>query len=355
MCVAFDERLLAVHEALRVSEEVLERTNVRKALDLATPRGFDRAVALLAARLRRVTAGSNGDAVRAVLDVLDVDWQRTTPEQRRRLVGEALNAAGRHTALVPERIRVPLEGMAAEVVEATRSHARRSQGLGIAARMNELDRRVTEHVVRSETNFVRDAYGNRLADFGARARALVGEGVERGLGREEIAASLREAATAALVDRHPFYWETVASSFVGTGRSLAQMSAFAEAGVEEYVIEAVLDERTTAACRFLHGKRFSVRRALERFDFLERLDDPEDVKRVAPWVREGTEKSGARVLYVGRGEARTPVAEIVRSAVGQRDAVGEFRALATDARLSELGIGFPPYHGLCRTTVLAVL
>lgn len=353
MCVPFDERLLAVHEALGVSGEVLGRRNVRKALSLATPRGFDRAVALLAARLRRVTAASNADAIRSAVHVLDVDWSRTTPEQRRLLVNNALNAAGRHTALVPARIRVPLDGMAAEVVAATRSQARRSQGLAVGARLNALDRRVVEHVVRAETNFVRDEYGSRLAEFGARARALVGEGVERGLGREEIAASLREAATAALIERHPFYWETVASSFVGTGRSLAQMSAFAEAGVDEYVVEAVLDERTTAACRFLHGKRFSVRRALERFDAIERLDDPEDVKRLAPWVREGTEKSGARMLYVGQGEARTPIAEIVRSAVGQRDAMGDFRALATDAALSELGIGYPPYHGLCRTTTVA--
>lgn len=31
----------------------------------------------------------------------------------------------------------------------------------------------------------------------------------------------------------------------------------------------------------------------------------------------------------------------------------DFRALASDTALNEVGIGFPPYHGLCRTTTLA--
>jgi len=33
----------------------------------------------------------------------------------------------------------------------------------------------------------------------------------------------------------------------------------------------------------------------------------------------------------------------------------EFRPLASDAALQEVGIGFPPFYGLCRTTTLAVV
>ena len=46
---------------------------------------------------------------------------------------------------------------------------------------------------------------------------------------------------------------------------------------------------------------------------------------------------------------------MTRSAFGTRDDRGDFRALASDGALREVGIGFPPYHGLCRTTTLAVV
>lgn len=55
------------------------------------------------------------------------------------------------------------------------------------------------------------------------------------------------------------------------------------------------------------------------------------------------------------GGGRTDLAEVTRSAMGTRDDRGGFRALASDAGLNEVGIGFPPYHGLCRSTTLAVV
>lgn len=45
----------------------------------------------------------------------------------------------------------------------------------------------------------------------------------------------------------------------------------------------------------------------------------------------------------------------MRSAMGTRDDRGDFRALASDSALNEVGIGFPPYHGICRSTTLAVV
>jgi hypothetical protein len=55
------------------------------------------------------------------------------------------------------------------------------------------------------------------------------------------------------------------------------------------------------------------------------------------------------------GAGRTDLAEVARSALGTRDDRGEFRPLASEAALRDVGIGFPPYHGLCRTTTLAVI
>jgi SPP1 gp7 family putative phage head morphogenesis protein len=349
------DSLLLLHEAGAAADELLgPLAAVTKALDLGTPRGFDRAVALLAARLRRAVGTADVDAVRAAVRVLDVDWTGTTPAQRRRLVADALVAAGRATAIIPERIRVPFGEAAQQVVAATRTQARRAQGLAIAADFNTLDRRVIRHVVQSQGNFVRDEYGRRIAGFGEDARRVVGTGLEQGLGRDDIAAELERAARAALVERAPFYWEVVAATFVGQGRSFAQMSSYAEAGIERYVIEAVLDEQTTNICRFLHGKSFSVGDALQRFEQVERAERPEDIKQLIPWVRESLDpETGNPLLWVDGSGGRTTIAEVTRSAMGTRDDRGEFRRVASDGVLREVGVGVPPFHGLCRTTTVA--
>ena len=178
MCGTCDtaEALAVVAEAHRVASSLaaeLLGEPVAKAMDLGTARGFDRAVASLAAELRRQAGRSERDAVRAAVDVLDVDWPRTTPAQRRQLVSEAMSAAGRATALIPARIQTTLGPAADEVVSATRSHARRVHGLAIGADFNAVDRRITAHVVRTQVNFVTDELGRRLDGFGAEARRIV--------------------------------------------------------------------------------------------------------------------------------------------------------------------------------------
>jgi SPP1 gp7 family putative phage head morphogenesis protein len=215
-------------------------------------------------------------------------------------------------------------------------------------------RTTAAHVVASQGNFVRDEYGRRLGSLSEKARAIVASGLEQGLGRADIAGELERAARGALVERSPFYWELVASSFIGQGRSFAQMSSYAEAGIQRYRIEAVLDERTTHICRYLHGKSFEVADALRRFERVETMEQPEDIKRELPWVREGRDaETGRTRLYVDGGAGRRMIAEVSRSGTGIRDDPGEFRPLASDRGLADVGVGFPPFHALCRSTCLA--
>jgi hypothetical protein len=60
-------------------------------------------------------------------------------------------------------------------------------------------------------------------------------------------------------------------------------------------------------------------------------------------------------LRLDGGAERTDIAEVARSAMGSRDDRGDFRALASVSALAEVGVGFPPYHGHCCTTTLAVV
>ena len=345
--------------AREAADEVIERLlriPVRKAMDLSTPKGFDRAVAGLASQLRGATAATDRDAVKAAIEVLDVDWHATTAAQRRSLVAQAMEAAGRRTSEVVQRVVAPFGEAADEVVGATRDNARNAHRLGIAADFNAVDRRITRHLVSSQANFVRDEYGRRLDDLGTEARRVVAEGLEAGLGRQDLAADLSRAAENALVTRPAFYWEVVAGAFVSNGRSLAQMSAYDEAGIQRYLIEAVLDEHTTEICRYLHGKEFEVGDALRRFDRIEQMESPEEIKTEAPWVREALDpETGRKVLFVNRDGARTRIAEVTRSAMGTRDDAGEFARGRNTTELMDMGIGFPPYHGLCRSTTVPAI
>jgi len=344
-----------VHTARQAADEILERYlrfRLRKAFNLGNSRGFDRAVASLATLLRTRTSASDDAAVREAVAVLDVDWAATTAAQRSSLIARALEASGRRTAAVPRTVQAVFGDAATEVVEATRDAARRGQGLSIAASFNALDRRIVRHLTTSQANYVSDEYGRRHEAFGERARQIVSDGLEAGLGREDIARDLETAARDIIAGRGSFYWETIAGSFVSNGRSYAQLSSYAEAGIDRYVIEAVLDERTTEICRFLHGKTFSVSTGLGTFEQVE--SDPDRVKELTPWVRETIDpETGRKVLFVERGDSRTRLTEVTRSAVGTRDDRGEFSRSLSDRELAGAGIGFPPYHGLCRTTTVA--
>ncbi|MCG8418791.1 MAG: head morphogenesis protein [Proteobacteria bacterium] len=292
--------------------------------------------------------------MKAAIAILDVDWAQTRADQRRTLIAQAMRAAGRTTARIPRTVQVVFDDAARKVVEATREAARRGQGLAISADFNALDRRIVHHLATSQAYAVRDEYGRRHQALSEQARRLVAESLEAGLGRAEMAQDLERAAQSILAGRSRFYWEVVAGAFVSQGRSFAQLSAYAEARIDRYVIEAVLDERTTEVCRFLHGKSFSVDQGLSLFERIEA--DPTSVKEHTPWVREAFDPTtGRKALYVPRGGERVGIAQVAQSALGTRDHRGEFARGRTERELADLGVSFPPFHGLCRTTTVAAV
>lgn len=327
---------------------------VAKALDLGSKTSFDRAVATFASALRRRAADPEREAVAEALKVLDVDWPSTTAAQRRGLINDALVAAGRATAVIPVRHEEVVIPHAREVVDTGRADVRRA-GLTIGADFNSVDERIAAHLRDSHVLYVTDEYGRRIEAFGAAARNIVAEGVELGLGRADIAGRLQAAATKDLAARSSFYWEVVAAAFTTRGRSFAQVSGYAEAGVERFRIESVLDEATTNFCRSIHGTEFSVGAGLRAFADAERLTAPEEIKDAAPWVRETKNPDGTTEMWVKRGAERISVGTVVESAVGRADEVGKFKGLKPAPDLGSLGIGLPPYHGLCRTTTVPVL
>jgi hypothetical protein len=320
------------------------RVPVTKALDPSTPRGFDAAVARLAAALRRRASAAEAEALVEALKALDIDWRGAAAGARRHAIERARTAAARVVDGVVARVRGSVGQAARDVVEATRSDVRRRQRLAIGADLNAMDTRAVAYLGRASELFVRDEYGQRLEAFGDAARRVVAGGLEQGLGRDDIAQELAAAADAALVRRSSSYWELVAASWIGEARSMSQISAYAEAGIERYVITAVLDEVTTDTCRYLDGKVLQTADAVRMFDRVAASDDPLALKTERPWVRERLGEDGRGVLRVGETEL---------AIVGARDDRGAYARALPASDLAPAGIGFPPFHGFCRSTTVA--
>ncbi len=146
----------------------------------------------------------------------------------------------------------------------------------------------------------------------------IAQGMAEGLGRERIGDRLKD-----FFDKYPgvkaqpeAYWRGLAANGMNRSRNFGLISGYQQIGVRQLRIVAVMDERTSDICRELNGRVIPLSRAIEQRDALIAAEDPEDVKTIAPWLR-------------------------ADQLAGQ-----------STSRIMDMGIGLPPYHFRCRTTVV---
>jgi hypothetical protein len=142
-------------------------------------------------------------------------------------------------------------------------------------------------------------------------------------------------------------------AFANRARSSAQVSAFAEAGIERFRFEAILDSVTSKVCRFMHGRVFSVKRAFDRVRQVERLRNPERIRELQPFVQVGVGPDGNQILFYEKDGRRHRVAQVEQASDEDGEA-GTFSNALPKETLEEAGISLPPLHGRCRSTVVAV-
>jgi len=340
--------------AADAADEILRdvyRLDVAKALDPLDARDFLVIVERLARALTGVSREAEAAALRKALATLDVDWPSLSAAARDRVVRAAREAIGGVAAQVLPRVDQVFEVEAKNVVARARATTVRRFGLHIGASTTQTDGRIATFVRTSESNFIRDQYGRRQDELGQRARDIVASGLEQGLGRDDIAADLA-AQLAPVVSRGKPYWETVAMSFANRGRTYTQLAAFDEADVERFRFDAILDSVTSEVCRFMHGREFSVDRAMQRFDQVERARDPETITELQPWMQLGADSDGNQVLFYDRGDRRRVVAQVDESAMGRDDEVGRYSRALSNEELEAAGVTVPPLHGRCRSTIV---
>lgn len=349
----------------RAIEDILRfgfRVDISKALDPMDPVDYVVIVGQLAEALSRSTRDTEVEILNRAMDALDVDWRSLTREQRQAVAAASREALSPAIREIIQPVTATLQVQGTGVMNGARESVREAAPATLQGQIDlsltQRDQVVLDALVRAEGMYITDEYGRRSVEHGLTASQIVENGIANGLGTNEIAEELHaRLGSEATLRRSEHYWRVIASNFANRARTYSALSTMDQAGIQNYIFEAVLDERTTDQCAYLHGKRFSVKSGLKQYEAVQvatQLGDPEAIRDIQPWVRVGRDEDGNKILYTQDREGnRQLVAQVDESRVGTRDEVGSFsRGMSVD-ELTNAGITMPPLHGLCRSTIVA--
>lgn len=145
-------------------------------------------------------------------------------------------------------------------------------------------------------------------------QAALKEYFESGLTREALAARMAEDF-GHLRKRGAHYWNLLADHTATKTREIGRVTGYERARIEEVVVRARMDDRTTRICRALHDKVISVRVLREQANrYLKAVGEmnPGEAKKVWPMM-------------------------------------GDKEAEKIEAGMVPANVGSPPYHFRCRT------
>lgn len=318
-----------------------------------TPKGFDEAVDKFIAQVVKSAKVADDRALKAMIGKLDVAWVKMTPKQQEKAIASAVEGLAL-TAAEQVSITRTIGDEMKFLITASKRGAKALHDLNVSPVFDAIDQRIVDNVVESSSHYIRDAYGRRRVGMSKTARDVVSRGVEAGFDSTEISAKLADVMGASGIIRARSYWTTVSSIYSARSRSYGLARSYDEGGIEYARITSVLDERTTDQCNFLHEKLIPVGRVLSRYNEVAEDPDPESVVALQPFLQVGKDDNGDRILYYkpGKDAERVKVATVVESTVGSKDVRGRFEQHRSDSEILDAGIGFPPYHGLCRTTTV---
>ena len=174
------------------------------------------------------------------------------------------------------------------------------------------DVRAIEVLTKHNCYWLGEHYGKHI---GPKIAELTQEALRDGLGRDELARELRDSLGGKVGGYK--YWDVVSSAALVRSRSFGCISGMVEAGITEYEILAMGDERMCPICGELHGKTFSVSETKRVIDSTLGMSNPEEFKAAMPWHTE-------------------PPVGVSRE------------------KLTADGMSVPPFHGRCRCVLAMV-
>ncbi len=358
MAMIQDRPLLQMIVEVRPDEEFFVELHKRK-LDPTKRADFDQLNRELAKQLRGRTNPVQSKAIEDMINIMGVELAGLTATQLDILVTTAKQA----WVGIPEDIQQITSEIFRRDIEPFYKKVRNKEitvnKFDIPRDIDLQDTRLKESIIRDQALFARDEFFRRSDDISELARDIVARGNEIGLGSRKIGAVLRDGLRAEGAFKQQSYWDTIANVFQNRARTAASLKTYGQAGVDQFRVVATLDQATTDVCRFMHDQILSVPRALENFQEVEGLTDPEEVKLTNPFIRINRQKDGSRDLVVrNRSEGgrifKKRVATIDKSGFGKKNVRGTFKNSMSAGSLQGAGIGGPPYHGRCRTITVPI-
>lgn len=175
--------------------------------------------------------------------------------------------------------------------------------------------------------------------------------MSQGLGFRETEDEMNSKLASTYADKSDAYWYLMGNVGVQRARSFAKLSAFEDAGVTEYEIMAVLDNRTTPQCRYMDGRIYKVTDGQAIRDNAESSSNPEQVRQSYPWIRFSSSqaKQGLDALYVDKPGGRM---YLPQSTMNPKNLTSPVKGPLNSNEELVLAstVPLPPYHGNCRTT-----
>lgn len=319
---------------------------------LSTP-GYEQAVRALLRALAGTTRSADKAAITEAARKLDRDWESMSKAERDRVISSAAKSILGVPELVIGKVTKSLVTHMTQVVTIAKRDTGRTFRLRIDPTFTAKDEKIIQAAAKSQGNYITDRYRNRAESFSAKVRAIVTDGLDKGAGRKDIGEILKREVFDASLRTSDAYWETIAAIHTTRARSWGQLQGFADAGITEYEWESILDEVTSDQCRFLHGRRFSVGKAIAAFDAVEEAGDSKAIEKLQPWMRVGKTDDGEQVLFLDRGDgSRKLVARVKESGFGVADKTGSYSGDIGVAAMQKLGVGTPPVHPRCRSTIV---
>ena len=182
----------------------------------------------------------------------------------------------------------------------------------VKSHFNLSDSRAIEVLTKHNCFWLGQHYGKHI---GPKISEMAQQALENGLGRKEFASELRGALGGEVGGYK--YWDVASSAALVRARSFGTIAGMEEAGIVEYEILAMGDERMCPICDNMNGRVFSVSVAREKINEVLDIEDPEKFKEAMPW------------------QTTSP-----------KD--------VSDETLQNSGMSLPPFHGRCRCTLVMV-
>jgi SPP1 gp7 family putative phage head morphogenesis protein len=334
--------------------------DVIKRLDPLDPDDYLVIVNRLSNALTGISRESEAEVLRNAVKILDVDWKTLSARQRKAVVGAISESIREVPKKINPSITRELDVRGRRVVRGTRRSVKQEIQANVDARIGVSltlrDQRIIDHIANNQAFFVTDEYGRRADTFSKNARNIVARGLDQGLSQREIGKMLNDSMGSTLGPRRSRnYWNMLASVYVSRSRSYGQLVSYTEAGIEKYRFEAILDERTTDTCRMLHGKVYDVAPAMRSHLGVLESTDPGSVVDRMPFIREGRDRNGNKIMYVRYSNGtRVTVGTVKETGVGTTTR-GTYTGVIGNRAMQEMSIDNPPLHPHCRSTIVAII